>query len=98
MAISGDAGDPGITVALFKLPGGEYLIGVNVFNEMADDLYFLRYQSGKWSDVTRSVIPGFNKTYEYKLPRYGTTVEVSSKAGKKLYDLVWSSGKFTIKR
>jgi len=98
LAISGDAGDPGIAIALFKMPGGEYLVGVNVFNEMADDLFFLRYQSGRWSNTTRSVIPDFNKTNEYKLPRYGTTIEVSSKAGKKLYDLVWSGGKFVIKR
>lgn len=98
LAISGDGGDPGITVALFKMPDGEYLIGVNVFNEMADDLYFLRYQRGRWSNMTRSVIPDFNKAYEYKLPRYGTTIEVSSKAGKKLYDLVWSGGTFVIKR
>lgn len=98
LAISGDAGDPGITVALFKMPDGEYLIGVNVFNEMSDDIYFLRYQKGRWSNITRSAIPDFNKAYEYKLPRYGTTIEVSNKAGKKLYDLVWSGGKFVIKR
>ena len=98
LAISGDGGDPGITVALFKESGEEYLIGVSVFNEMTKDLYFLRYRRSKWSDVTRSVIPAFSKANEYNLPRSGTTIEVNGKSGKKLYDLVWSDGRFVIKR
>jgi hypothetical protein len=95
--ISGDAGESGMVMTLFKRPDGSYLIGVNPFDEMADDLYFLSYDKGKWSNVTRLVIPKYSRKLSYSLPQHGTTVEVSNQAGKKLYDLVWAHGKFTIR-
>jgi hypothetical protein len=98
LSISGDAGEAGIIVALFKKPDGGYLVGVNVYNELSEDFYMLRYAGGKWSDVTRAVIPKFNKTNRYELPQYGTTINVDSETGERLYQLAWSNGKFTIKK
>lgn len=99
--ISGDAGESGMVMALFKRPDGSYLIGVNPYNEMADDLYFLSYDKGKWRDVTRAVIPGYSRKLMYTLPQRGTTIEVNSQPseqpGKKLYELVWAHGKFAIR-
>jgi hypothetical protein len=39
----------------------------------------------------------FNKGLYYELPRYGTTIAVTDKTGKKLYDLVWAKNVFRVK-
>lgn len=100
--ISGDAGESGMVMALFKRPDGSYLIGVNPYDEIADDLYVLSYDRGKWRDVTRAVIPGYSRKLMYTLPQRGTTIEVNSQPSnqpsKKLYELVWAHGRFTIRR
>ena len=98
LSISGDAGEAGIVIALFKKSDGSYLVGVTVYNELTEDFYMLRYTGGKWSDMTRTVIPKLSKKKRYELPQYGTTINVSSETGERLYQLTWSNGKFTIKR
>ncbi|HEX8457784.1 MAG TPA: caspase family protein [Pyrinomonadaceae bacterium] len=61
-------------------------------------LFFLRYDSEKWSDVTDEVLPlPFDPTLNYELPRYGTVIAVTNRAGAKVYELVWANGRF-IKR
>ena len=105
-----DGGQACIEMAIFKRPDGSYLVGVATFAEMLNDNYFLDYKNGAWSDVSSS-IPEFSKKNMYELPRNGTTVQVfakkivesgpdfeASEKGKKLYDLVWGDGKFTIRR
>jgi hypothetical protein len=87
-----------MVMALFKRPDGSYLIGVNPYDEMADELYFLSYDKENWRDVTRLVIPKYSRKLSYALPQEGTTIEVSNQAGKKLYELAWAHGKFTITR
>ena len=106
MKASGDAAQEGFVMALFKRPNGSYLIGFYTEGEGgAEDTpwtVFLNYNAGKWTDVSRSVVAGHDKSkYIYELPRKGTTVEVFSKKedaegykDKKLYDLVWKDGKF----
>lgn len=105
-----DGGQACIEMAIFKRPDGTYLVGVSTFAEMLNDNYFLNYKDGAWTDVS-STVPEFSKKNMYELPRHGTTVQVfakkiiesgpdfeASEKGKKLYDLVWKDGRFTIKR
>ncbi|HEV2802087.1 MAG TPA: caspase family protein [Pyrinomonadaceae bacterium] len=58
-------------------------------------LFFLRYDSEKWSDVTDEVLPvPFDPNLNYELPRYGTSIPVTNRAGAKVYELVWANGRF----
>ncbi|MFT3742830.1 MAG: hypothetical protein QM785_00920 [Pyrinomonadaceae bacterium] len=103
----GDAAQEGFALTLFKRPNGSYLIGFYTYGEGGVEdtpwTVFLDYKAGKWTDVSRSTIAGYNKEkFIYELPQKGTTVEVFAKdengqdwyKGKKLYDLVWKDGKF----
>ena len=81
---------------------GKYLIAVNyndktgVFESFLD---FYVYHDGRLRNMSRSVLPvAFNKRLYYELPRYGTTIVVTNKAGKRLYDLVWARNVFKLKR
>lgn len=105
-----DGGQACMEMAIFKRPDGSYLIGLATFAETLNDYYFLDHNNGVWSDVS-STVPEFSKKNMYELPRHGTTVQVfakkiieqgpdfeASEKGRKLYDLIWKDGKFTIKR
>lgn len=106
----GDAAQEGFVMALFKRPNGTYLIGFYTEGEGGVEdtpwTVFLNYSAGKWTDVSRSTVTGYNKfKYIYELPRQGTTVEVFAKKeeadgykGKKLHDLIWKNGKFVVKK
>jgi hypothetical protein len=95
-----------LTLTLFKRPTGNYLVALKIEFESGVDNYFLEYKKGKWSDIGAATIPGFSKNNIYELPRKGTTIEVFARdksdefgaKGKKLYDLVWKNGKFSVKR
>lgn len=102
-----DAAQEGFALTLFKRPNGTYLIGFYTFGEGGPEdtpwTYFFDYSNGKWRDVSRTMIAGYNKAkFVYELPRTGTTVHVYQKdengrdwyKGKKLYDLHWKNGKF----
>ena|ERR1043165_7714688 len=105
----GDAAQEGFVMALFKRADGSYLIGFYTHGEGGVEdtpwTVFLNYRNGKWSDVSRQVVTGYNKfKYIYELPRTGTTVSVFKKnemgdgyKGKKLYDLEWKNGRFVRK-
>lgn len=108
---SGDGAQGGLIMALFKRPNGSYIVGLNTFFEGGGECYFLEYKGGKWFNISTSTIPKFSKKNIYKLPRYGTTIEVFAKKiiekgddfevfeeGEKLYDLQWKDGKFSIKK
>ncbi|CAN5408534.1 hypothetical protein BH10ACI2_BH10ACI2_04040 [soil metagenome] len=66
MKASGDAAKEGFVMALFKRPNGSYLIGFYTNGEGgAEDTpwtVFLNYNAGKWTDVSRSVVAGHDKT------------------------------------
>lgn len=95
-----------LTMALFKRPNAAYIVAVQTEFEMGTDNYFLEYRNGKWFDVSAQVIPNFSKNNIYELPQKGTTVEVFAKnktgeiaeRGKKLYNLVWNNGRFSVKK
>ena len=100
-----------LEMALFKRPDGTYIVGLATFAEMMNDYYFLEYRNGTWFDVSARAVPQFSRKNMYEFPRHGTTVEVFAKKilergrgyeisdkGRKLYDLIWSGGRFTIKK
>ena len=98
----GDGAQTDIYVCLFMRSNGKYLIAVNyndktgVFESFLD---FYVYHDGRLRNMSRSVLPvAFNKRLYYELPRYGTTIVVTNKAGKRLYDLVWARNVFKLKR
>jgi len=92
-----------LEVCLFKRTDGSYLVAVNGI-EPPDDVWtpwleFLTYQKGRWVDVTEATLPRwFSKQLGYELPRYGTTIRVVTESGKRVYDLVWTRGRFQVKR
>ena len=107
-----DGGQECIKMALFKRPNGTYIVGVETYTTMTEHNYCLEYRKGEWYDISAKVIPQFSKNKAYRLPRYGTKIEVFAtkvierisddqvirETGAKLYDLVWKNGKFTIKK
>jgi len=103
----GDGAQDAFEMALFKKPDGSYVIGFyNIGEGDLEDVpntVFLQYRAGRWTDVSKTVVPSYApKKNIYQLPRNGTTVEVFQKdeaasdfnKGKKLYDLSWAKGKF----
>lgn len=103
-----DGAQPGIVIALFKHPGGGYLVGIEVVGDGENANHFLEYADGKWSDVAARIVPDYGANKFYNLPRYGTTIEVykrlpeqeagDGEQGAKLYNLVWKEGKFTVQK
>src|SRR3712207_5546518 len=93
-------------MALFKRPDATYVVGLTTFFEAGEDSYFLEYAGGAWRDVGAKLVPGYGADKVYELPRYGTTVAVYEnrlveggdylERGRKLCDLTWKNGKFTI--
>ena len=85
--------------ALFKGPDGESILAYNedcdLHYKVPTKLYFLKYEDGKWTDVTTQLLPlPINSRYKYKLPQIGTTLTVTNARGQKMYDLAWKNGKF----
>jgi hypothetical protein len=95
------------TMALFKRRNGIYIVGLNKAFEGGEETHFLEYANGKWKDIGAQIIPEYSKYKTYELPRRGTTLAVYelkgveegiNERGEKLYDLVWQTGKFNIKK
>jgi hypothetical protein len=95
-------------MSIFKRSGGTYVVGLTTSSELMERSYFLVYAGGRWHDVGPQVVPRYGEDKVYELPRYGTTVEVYEnkkvasedyrKRGRKLYNLAWKGGRFTIER
>jgi hypothetical protein len=60
----------------------------------------LRFEGGRWKDVTRALMPvRVDLRKIYTLPRVGTTIKVESATSDAIYySLVWSGGKFKLRR
>lgn len=95
------------TMALFKRPNGTYIVGLNKAFEGGEETRFLEYAGGNWKDIGAQVVPEYSTNKTYELPRQGTTVAVYelkavdeeiNERGKKLYDLIWQNGKFSVKK
>jgi hypothetical protein len=81
------------------LPNGGYVLAYNedcdLKYKVPTKLFLLSYQDGKWTDLTTRLLPvSVNTNYRYKLPQKGTTIQVSSATGAKLYALAWNNEKF----
>jgi len=107
LSASGDAGQGGFIMALFRKKDGSYLVGLNSSDEVRDDYYMLQYANGKWRDVSAEVIPQYSKDKAYHFPRHGTAVVVEklhledgipSRTGTKLYTLIWNRTRFMISK
>lgn len=111
MSGGGDGAQEGFAMALFKRSNGTYLIAFYTYGEGGVEdtpwCVFLDYKNGKWTDVSRTVVPDYDAAkYIYELPRRGTTIEVFAKdemgegfyKGKKLHNLAWQNDKFAVKR
>jgi hypothetical protein len=108
LKMTGEAAQPTIYMALFRHKG-RVLVGVYADGEGGGDLSLMRYEKGRWKDVTKAMLPVlYNHNYIYMIPRHGTTIRVTTGnshddyaeygRGKKVYDLVWTQGKFKVQR
>ncbi len=93
-------------IALFALSPGTHLVAVSSVNSepnrpaarTTSQLVFLRYAQGQWHDVTATTLPApVDPALKYELPRFGTTIVVTNQAGDKVFELLWTKGKFTLK-
>jgi len=98
---------------LFKRSDGSYIVGFHSESMRWSDYYFLDYRNGKLKNISLT-IPQYSTENIYEFPRNGTVIKVYKKKydlpgeplgvdnsvtkGKKLYDLVWANGKFTVKK
>jgi hypothetical protein len=98
----GDGAQTDIYVCLFKKADGNYLIAVKTHPGDTDEytyLDFYVFEGGRLLDVTKTVLPlAVNEEFKYELPRYGTTIHVKNKSGGKIYDLLWASDRFRLKK
>jgi hypothetical protein len=90
-------------LALFKQTDGTYIVAISIDAnpdfESKSALHLLRYDKGRWNDVTKETLTvSFNDQYIYTLPRIGTTIQVKTIKGKKLYDLIWVNNKLKIRK
>lgn len=95
-------------MALFRRPGGTYVVGLTTSFEAMESSFFLEYAGGSWRDVGRQVVPEYGEDKVYELPRHGTTIGVYEnrkvagedyrERGHKLYNLAWKNGSFMIER
>ena len=106
--MAGDETQWPIYMALFRYKG-RVLLGVCIVADDWTSFGLLRYENGRWKDVTTAMLPvPYNETYQYVIPRYGTTIKVTTGNGvehpskyghgTKVYDLVWTQGKFKVRR
>ena len=95
--LRGFDGQPGIALALSRHAGR---VVVAVREDYVDDTSFdlLRWQGGRWHNVTRTLVTGYSAQLRYEIPRLGTTIRVRRSVGKhlnepgpRLYDLVHRS-------
>src|SRR5918911_4455303 len=90
--------------AIFRKSNGKYLAAYSAgydpdFPDTTSILLLLSYEGGRWSDVTRQLLPrAFDRRLTYKLPRQGRSIVVSDEKGRELYTLTWANDKFNLGR
>lgn len=96
---SGEAGQPGLQVAVFRFRGTE-TVGVAAAYEMFGELNFYRLRNGRLHDVTQQVLPRrFGQYQVAELPRIGTTIRILNENPETIdeklaYRLQWRGGRF----
>lgn len=98
----GDGAQASIWVCLFKRLDGTVLIGVKTHPSDTNEITYLEFYSydhGRWSDVTRRVLPiSVDDALNYEMPRHGTTIKVTNRRGTRHYDLIWTKDVFKLRR
>jgi hypothetical protein len=56
LRMTGEAGQPTLYMALFRYKG-RVLVGVYADGEGGGKLSLIRYESGRWKDVTKAMLP-----------------------------------------
>lgn len=109
--IEASVGDLGMTLkmALFRHKG-RVLVALSGDAAAGYSFDLLRFEGGRWKNVTRALMPRHGKRTFYEIPRHGTTIGVFKgisqpgesdgplERGEHLYDLAWRNGKFSIRR
>ena len=109
-----DEGVNEFTLAVYRRPNGKYLIGLRSQAERWRDYYFLDYKNGKLVNNSKTAVPLYRTDNIYEFAQDGKTIHVFRKKydsptkeisvdygvskGRKLYDLIWRGGQFTVKR
>ena len=98
----GDGAQTGIYVCLFKRPRGFPLVAVKSHDTDTAEythLDFYEYKYGALVHVKTGVLPvNVDENLKYEMPRYGRTIEVRDRRGKRLYNLNWSGRRFVLTR
>jgi len=96
----GDGAQTSIYVSLFKRPQSSSLIAVKSHPPDTDEfthLDFYEYKDGALVEVKTGVIPvKINQELKYVMPRYGKSIVVCNRRGKRIYTLVWSGRRFVL--
>ena len=50
-----------IEMTIFKRPDKTYVVALATSAEMSEEIYFLDYKKGVWSDISEEVVPEFSK-------------------------------------
>ncbi len=101
-----------LTLAVFRHLGHDTIAVVyGGYDPSVPKLYFYRYRTGHWIDITRSVMPSrvwhfvelneaddgdYNNRSDYVLPRRGTIIVLRDQAGLIKYRLKWRNGCFAL--
>ena len=98
----GDGAQTDIYVCLFKRANKRPIVAVKYYESDTQDythLDFYEYKHGSLVPAANDLIPvKVKEEFKYKLPRFGSSIEVSDRHGKRIYDLVWSGTRFKLKR
>lgn len=99
---AGDGAQTSIYICVFKRPHGLPLIAVKSYESDTQDithLDFYEYKNGTLVEVKKGVLPvKVNEDFKYEMPRYGRTIEVRDRRGRKLYSLNWSGRRFVLQK
>ena len=97
----GDGAQTSIYVCLFKKIDGDYLVAVKSYDVDTDEytyLDFYEYIRGTLVKVKALLPVKAYQEFKYKMPRYGRSIDVTDRNGKKIYSFVWSGRRFVLKR
>lgn len=94
----GDGHQPSLQVAVFRYRGRD-VVAVSADHEEGYSFELLRYENLRWRNATGDLSPIASKDeLHFKLPRYGTTIQVYRSNGTRLANLYWEKGSFTAEK
>jgi hypothetical protein len=95
--IRGDAGRPGYHAALFRHADGGWQMAVQKRWPDTQRTWFMRQAAGdpaSWTDVSDTVMPGFEATLNYALPRRGLQVRLPATGDGPALRWTWDGRRF----